>query len=38
LQGEWFPLRNNARCRIKVEQYTTADARQRSTGGAFTIK
>jgi hypothetical protein len=38
LQGEWFPLRNNARCRIKVEQYATADARQRSTGGAFTIK
>jgi hypothetical protein len=38
LQGEWFQLRNNARCRIRVEQYSTADDRQRSTSGAFTIR
>jgi hypothetical protein len=37
LQGEWFPLKNNAKCRIKVEQYTPADETQRSIGGVFTI-
>jgi hypothetical protein len=38
LQGEWFQLKSNAKCRIKVEQYSTDDAKQRSLSGAFTIK
>ena len=38
LQGEWFKLKDNARCRIRVEQYSTADEKQRSTSGAFTIR
>jgi hypothetical protein len=38
LQGEFFQLKNNSKCRIKVEQYSTSDAKQRSIGGIFTIK
>lgn len=38
LQGEWFQLKRNAKCRIKVEQYSTSDEKQRSIGGTFTIK
>lgn len=38
LQGKRFPLKDNANCRVKVEQYSTSDDRQRSIGGAFTIK
>jgi hypothetical protein len=38
LQGEWFQLKNNARCRIRVEQYSTSDPKQRSTSGIFTIR
>jgi hypothetical protein len=38
LQGEWFQLKGNAKCRIKVEQYSTYDAKQISIGGVFTIK
>jgi hypothetical protein len=37
LQGEWFQLKNNPKCRIKVEQYSATDEKQRSIGGAFTI-
>jgi hypothetical protein len=38
LQGVWFQLRNNANCRVKVEQYSTSDEKQRSIGNTFTIK
>lgn len=38
LQGEWFQLKGNSKCRIKVEQYSTSDEKQRSIGGLFTIK
>ena len=38
LQGEWFRLRGNPKCRVKVEQYSTADAKQRSIGGIFAIE
>lgn len=38
LQGEWFRLKNNAKCRVRVEQYSTSDEKQRSTSAAFTIR
>ena len=38
LQGEWFQLANNAKCRIRVEQYSTTDDKQRSTSKTtFTV-
>jgi len=38
LQGVWFQLKNNAKCRIKVQQYETQELKKRSIGGTFTIK
>jgi hypothetical protein len=37
-QGQWFPLTNNSKCRVKVEQYTPFSDSQRSIGNVFTIK
>ena len=38
LQGQGFSLKNNSKCRIRVEQYSTSDDKQRSIGSTFTIK
>jgi hypothetical protein len=38
LQGRWFSLKNNSKCRIKVEQYTPLSDSQVSIGNIFTIK
>jgi len=38
LQGQRFSLKNNAKCRVKVEQYTPLSDYQRSIGNIFTIK
>jgi hypothetical protein len=39
LQGEWFQLKDNAKCRVKVEQYSTINEKQRSISKAtFTVK
>ncbi|MBW8888920.1 MAG: hypothetical protein JF616_14290 [Fibrobacteres bacterium] len=38
LQGVFFQLKNNPKCRFRVEQYTPVSEKQRSTSGIFTIK
>lgn len=38
LQGEKFGMKNNSKCRVRVEQYSTGDPRQRSTSGLFTVR
>jgi hypothetical protein len=37
-QGQWFPLKNNSKCRVKVEQYSPLSDSQVSIGNVFTIK
>jgi len=38
LQGQWYSLKNNTKCRVRVEQYTPLGDYQRSIGNVFTIK